>query len=106
MIKVNLHLFNINYKVYGGYDEETTFSLDGLPENTGVSFDPSQTLQINSNGSVEVTLSIDEDALAKSFIKCRSFRVNNCLCFLSMMLSFNSTEVLIVIYKSIDEDAL
>ena len=59
--------FNINYKVYGGYDEETTFSLDGLPENTGVSFDPSQTLQINSNGSVEVTLSIDEDALAKSY---------------------------------------
>ena len=51
----------------GGYDEETTFSLDGLPENTGVSFDPSQTLQINSNGSVEVTLSIDEDALAKSY---------------------------------------
>ena len=59
--------FNINYKVYGGYDEETTFSLDGLPENTSVSFDPSQTLQINSNGSVEVTLSIDEDALAKSY---------------------------------------
>ena len=59
--------FNINYKVYGGYDEETTFSLDGLPENTSVSFDPSQTLQINSNGSVEVTLSIDGDALAKSY---------------------------------------
>ena len=59
--------FEINYKVYGGYDEDTTFSLEGLPENTSVSYDPSQSLQINSNGSVEVTLTIDEDALAKSY---------------------------------------
>ena len=59
--------FNINYKVYGGYDEETSFSIEGLPENTGVSFDPSQSLQISSDGSVEVTLTIDEEALAKNY---------------------------------------
>jgi len=59
--------FDINYKVFGGYDEETTFSLEGLPEDTTVSYDPSRSLQINSNGSVEVTLTIDEDALAKSY---------------------------------------
>ena len=59
--------FNINYKVYGGYDEDTTFSLEGLPENTTVDYDPSQSLRVNSNGSVEVTLNINEDALAKSY---------------------------------------
>jgi hypothetical protein len=59
--------FNINYKVYGGYDEDTTFSLERLPENTTVEYDPSQTLKINSNGSVEITLTINEDALAKSY---------------------------------------
>ena len=25
--------FNVDYKVYGGYDEETTFSISGLPAN-------------------------------------------------------------------------
>ena len=59
--------FNINYKVYGGYDEDTTFSLEGLPENTTVEYNPSQSLKVNSNGSVEVTLTIDEDALSKSY---------------------------------------
>ena len=59
--------FDINYKVFGGYDEETTFSLEGLPEDTAVTYDPSQSLQINSDGTVEVTLTIDEDALAKSY---------------------------------------
>ena len=59
--------FEINYKVFGGYDEETTFSLEGLPENTTVEYDPSQSLRVNSNGSVKVTLNIDEDALAKSY---------------------------------------
>ena len=59
--------FDINYKVFGGYDEETTFSLEGLTEDITVSYDPSRSLQISSNGSVEVTLTIDEDALAKSY---------------------------------------
>ena len=33
--------FEVNYKVYGGFDEQTTFSIEGLPSDTSISYKPS-----------------------------------------------------------------
>ena len=57
----------VDYKVYAGFDEETTFSVSGLPADTDVTYDPSNPLTINSDGSVEITLKIDENAEAKTY---------------------------------------
>jgi hypothetical protein len=60
--------FNINYKVYGGFDEETEFFVSGLPSNTEISFEPaSNPIRINSDGTLKINLTIDEDALAKTY---------------------------------------
>ena len=59
--------FNVDYKVYGGYDEETTFSISGLPANTNVSYNPSNSYKINSDGSLEITLTIDQNAESKVY---------------------------------------
>ena len=57
----------VNYKAYAGFDEETTFSVDGLPANTELSFNPSNSFRINSDGSVEITLKVDYNAEAKTY---------------------------------------
>ncbi len=57
----------VDYKVYAGFDEETTFSVSGLPADTDVTYDPSNPFRINSDGSVEITLKIDENAEAKTY---------------------------------------
>ena len=59
--------FNVDYKVYGGYDEETTFSISGLPANTNTDFNPSNSFKINSDGSLEITLTIDQNAESKVY---------------------------------------
>ena len=60
--------FNINYKVYGGFDEETEFIVSGLPNNTEISFEPAlNPIRINSDGTLKINLTIDEDALAKTY---------------------------------------
>ena len=59
--------FNVDYKVYGGYDEETTFSISGLPANTNVGYNPSNSFKINSDGSLEITLTIDQNAESKVY---------------------------------------
>jgi len=57
----------VDYKVFAGFDEETTFSISGLPTDTDVTYDPSNPFRINSDGSVEITLKIDENAEAKTY---------------------------------------
>jgi hypothetical protein len=67
--------FNVNYKVYGGFDEQTTFSIEGLPSDTNISYEPSNSLKINSSGFIEINLKIDEKTDAKSYplsIKAKS----------------------------------
>ena len=57
----------VNYKVYAGFDEETTFSVDGLPADTDVTYDPSDSFRINSDGSLEITLKVDYNTEAKTY---------------------------------------
>ena len=49
------------------FNEEVEFSIDGLPQDTTVDYDPSKKLTINQDGTLSITLNIDENADTKSY---------------------------------------
>jgi hypothetical protein len=55
--------FKVSYKVLKSYDEETEFSIDGLPDGTTITYNPSKKININSDGeiSIEITIPIDSE---------------------------------------------
>ena len=59
--------FKVNYKVYGGYDEETTFSISGLPSDILADFNPSNSFKISSDGNIEITLTVGENTPSKIY---------------------------------------
>ena len=59
--------FKVNYRVFSSYDFETTFSLEGLPENTEVTYSPSNPININSDGEITFELKISNEAEAKEY---------------------------------------
>ena len=54
--------FDINYNPLNDFNEEVEFSIDGLPTNTTVDYDPSPKFRINTNGVLKITLNIDANA--------------------------------------------
>ena len=59
--------FKTKFRVFSNYDYETTFSLQGLPENTELSYDPSNPIQINADGEITFNLIIPESTEAKTY---------------------------------------
>ena len=59
--------FNLNYKALNDFNEEVEFSIDGLPQDTTVDYNPSKKLTINQDGTLAITLNIDENADTKSY---------------------------------------
>ena len=59
--------FNVDYKALNDFNEEVEFSIDGLPTNTNVTYDPSNKFTINQDGTLKIDLAIDIDAETKSY---------------------------------------
>ena len=59
--------FNVDYKAFSDFNEEVEFSIDGLPTNTNVTYDPSNKFTINQDGTLKIDLAIDIDAETKSY---------------------------------------
>ena len=63
----NSDSFDINYEVKGGFSEETTFSVKNLPSLTTETYDPSSTVNINTDGKVVVTLNVGTEEQSGSY---------------------------------------
>ena len=59
--------FNVDYKAFSDFNEEVEFSIDGLPTNTNVTYDPSNKFTINQDGTLKIDLAIDINAETKSY---------------------------------------
>ena len=59
--------FDVNYKSLNDFNEQVEFSIDGLPQNTNINYDPSNIITISQDGSLKITLDIDENADTKSY---------------------------------------
>ena len=59
--------FNVDYKALNDFNEEVEFSIDGLPTNTNVTYDPNNKFTINQDGTLKIDLAIDASAETKSY---------------------------------------
>ena len=59
--------FKVKYRVYGGYDKETEFTVTGYPAGTTVNYSPSQKSTLNSNGEISIELTIPDAAEIKAY---------------------------------------
>ena len=59
--------FEVKYNVVNAFNEDVTFSVEGLPSTVTYSISPSSTVAINSSGSVNITLDVDQNAEAKTY---------------------------------------
>ena len=59
--------FKVSYKIFKSYDEETEFSITGLPNGTTVKYTPSQSIGVNQDGEISFELTIPEEAEAKIY---------------------------------------
>ena len=59
--------FNVDYKALNDFNEEVQFTIDGLPQNATVDYDPSDKFSINQDGTLKITLNIDENTDTKSY---------------------------------------
>ncbi|MDB4113630.1 T9SS type A sorting domain-containing protein [Flavobacteriaceae bacterium] len=59
--------FVVKHRVFSSYDFETTFSVDGLPENSSLSYSPSNPVTINSDGELTIEITVPDTAEAKNY---------------------------------------
>jgi hypothetical protein len=59
--------FNVDYKALNDFNEEVEFSIDGLPNNTNITYDPSNKFTINQDGTLKIDLAIYASAETKSY---------------------------------------
>ena len=59
--------FNVDYKALNDFNEEVEFSIDGLPQDTTVDYDPSNVITVNQDGTLGITLNINENADTKTY---------------------------------------
>jgi hypothetical protein len=59
--------FNVNYKALNDFNEEVQFTIDGLPQNATADYDPSDKFNVNQDGTLKITLNIDENTDTKSY---------------------------------------
>ena len=54
--------FDVNYNVYNEFNQEVEFSIEGLPVNVTVNYDPSNKYIIDTNGNLNVEIVVGNDA--------------------------------------------
>ena len=59
--------FSVKLRVFSNYDFETTFSVEGLPVDTELNYDPSNPIVINTDGELTFNLTINDTAEAKIY---------------------------------------
>jgi len=59
--------FKVTYKIFKSYNEETEFSITGLPAGTTVKYTPSQKIKINEDGEISFELTVPNDVEAKTY---------------------------------------
>ena len=59
--------FIVKHRVFSNYNFETTFSVEGLPENSSLSYSPSNPITINSEGEITIEVTISDKAEAKQY---------------------------------------
>ena len=59
--------FTVKYKLFGGYDKQTNWTVKGVPTGTTIAYSPANDSTINSNGEVIIELTIPEDAEIKTY---------------------------------------
>tara|TARA_Y100000991_G_C21957437_1_gene342777 strand:- start:57 stop:1787 length:1731 start_codon:yes stop_codon:yes gene_type:complete len=63
----NSDTFDINYEVKGGFNEEVTFDVINLPSLTTESYNPSDIITINEDGTVVVTIDVGGEEVSGSY---------------------------------------
>tara|TARA_B100000989_G_scaffold269810_1_gene225499 strand:- start:4904 stop:9235 length:4332 start_codon:yes stop_codon:yes gene_type:complete len=63
----NSDIFEINYDVEGGFNDEITFQVNNLPSQTNVSFNPSDVVSITEDGTIVATLSVGDEEVSGSY---------------------------------------
>ena len=58
--------FKVNYKIFKNYNEETEFSISGLPVETIIKYTPSKKVTISEGGEISFELTIPNNAEAKT----------------------------------------
>ena len=59
--------FKVKYRVFSDYDFETTFEINGLPDNTNINYDQSNPITINEDGELVIEITISDSAEAKVY---------------------------------------
>ena len=59
--------FVVKHRVFSSYDFETTFSVEGLPNNSSLSYSPSNPVTINSDGELTIEITVPDTAEAKNY---------------------------------------
>ncbi|MDB4093754.1 T9SS type A sorting domain-containing protein, partial [Flavobacteriaceae bacterium] len=59
--------FVVKHRVFSSYDFETTFSVEGLPDNSTLSYSPSNPVTINSDGELTIEVTVPDTAEAKNY---------------------------------------
>ena len=59
--------FIVKHRVFSNYDFETTFSVDGLPENSSLSYSPSNPVIIDRDGELTIEVTVPDSAEAKVY---------------------------------------
>ena len=59
--------FKVKYKIFKNYNEETEFSVTGLPAGSTVTYTPSQKIAINQDGELTIELTISDTAVPKTY---------------------------------------
>jgi len=59
--------FVVKHRVFSSYDFETTFSVEGLPDDSSLSYSPSNPVTINSDGELTIEITVPDTAEAKSY---------------------------------------
>ena len=57
----------VDYKVYNEFNEEVTFSLEGIPDGTTINYDPSKSFIINKDGKVSIEIEIDNSTVIGNY---------------------------------------
>ena len=63
----NSDTFDINYEVEGGFNEEVTFDVVNLPSLTTESYNPSDVITINQDGTLVVTVNVGSEEVSGSY---------------------------------------
>ena len=59
--------FKVKYRVFSNFNFETTFEINGLPNNVSQNYNPSNPVTINENGELIIEISVPDNTEAKVY---------------------------------------